>query len=162
MFSGDFRSPGWPTSPPHSTHIPMSLSQWRSQTSRPHLSQVWSTSGRSQISHSPATLMVVGSIADRLNLWRCDPERVANPTPGQSLLLATKYFPVAIPLYSMLPLLQLGSLPSLPALLVGLLAIAVVLLVGRLVMKVAWRLVIIAIIAVAVLWILGILGFQVI
>ncbi len=38
-----------------------------------------------------------------------------------------------------------------PALIVGLLAIAVVLLVGRLVMKVAWRLVIIAIIAVAVL-----------
>ncbi|KAA9398222.1 hypothetical protein Har1130_04810 [Haloarcula sp. CBA1130] len=61
----------------------------------------------------------------------------------------------------MLPLLQLGSL-SPPAILVGLLAIAVVLLVGRLVMKVAWRLVIIAIIAVAVLWILGVLGFQVI
>jgi len=61
----------------------------------------------------------------------------------------------------MLPLLQLGSL-SLPSLLVGLLAIAVVLLVGRLVMKVAWRLVIIAIIAVAVLWLLGMLGFQVI
>jgi len=62
----------------------------------------------------------------------------------------------------MLPLLQLGALPSPPAILVGLLAIAVVLLVGRFVMKVAWRLVIIAIIAVAVLWILGILGFQVI
>jgi hypothetical protein len=61
----------------------------------------------------------------------------------------------------MLPVLQLGSL-SPPSLLVGLLAIAVVLLVGRLVMKVAWRLVIIAIIAVAVLWILGIFGVQVI
>ena len=62
----------------------------------------------------------------------------------------------------MLPLLQLGSLPSPPAILVGLLAIAVVLLIGRLVMKVAWRLVIIAIIAVAVLWILGMFGVQVI
>ena len=61
----------------------------------------------------------------------------------------------------MLPVLQLGSL-SPPSLLVGLLAIAVVLLVGRLAMKVAWRLVIIAIIAVAVLWILGIFGVQVI
>jgi len=62
----------------------------------------------------------------------------------------------------MLPLLQLGSLPPPPPILVGLLAIAVVLLVDRLVMKVAWRLVIIAIIAVAVLWILGIFGVQVI
>jgi hypothetical protein len=60
----------------------------------------------------------------------------------------------------MLPVLQLGAL-SPPSLLVGLLAIAVVLLVGRLVMKVAWRLVIIAIIAVAVLWLLGMLGIQV-
>ena len=57
-------------------------------------------------------------------------------------------------------LLQLGAL-SPPSILVGLLAIAVVLLVGRLVLKVAWRLLIIAIIAVTVLWVLGILGFQV-
>lgn len=62
----------------------------------------------------------------------------------------------------MLALLQLGAFTSPPVLLAGLLLIAVVLLVGRLVMKVAWRLVIIAIIAVTVLWILGILGFQVI
>ncbi|WP_336337171.1 hypothetical protein [Haloarcula brevis] len=62
----------------------------------------------------------------------------------------------------MLSLLQVGALPSPPAILVGLLAIAVVLLVGRFVMKVAWRLVILAIVAVAVLWLLGLLGFQII
>jgi hypothetical protein len=61
----------------------------------------------------------------------------------------------------MLPLLQLGQFTSPPALLVGLVALAVVLLVGRVVMKVAWRLVVLAIIAVAVLWVLGILGFQI-
>jgi len=61
----------------------------------------------------------------------------------------------------MLSLLQLGALSSPPALLAGLLLIAVVVLVGRLVLKVAWRLVIIAIIAVTVLWVLGLLGFQV-
>jgi len=61
----------------------------------------------------------------------------------------------------MFALLQLGAIGSLPSLLIGLLLIAVVLLVGRLVMKVAWRLVIIAIIAVTVLWVLGMLGFQI-
>ena len=56
----------------------------------------------------------------------------------------------------MLPLLQFGALGSPPALLVGLVALAVVLLVGRVVMKVAWRLVLIGIVVVAVLWVLGI------
>jgi hypothetical protein len=60
----------------------------------------------------------------------------------------------------MLSVLQLGSLPGLPAVLAGLVAIALVLLVGRVVMKVAWRLVVIAIIVVATVWILGVLGFQ--
>jgi len=58
--------------------------------------------------------------------------------------------------------LQLGGVPSLPALLGGLLVIALVLLVGRFVMKVAWRIVILAIVAVAVLWLLGLFGFQII
>lgn len=62
----------------------------------------------------------------------------------------------------MFALLQFGVFSSPPVLLAGLLLVAVVLLVGRFVMRVAWRLVIIAIIAVTVLWILGILGFQVI
>lgn len=61
----------------------------------------------------------------------------------------------------MLPVLQLEPFMSPPALLVGLVALAVVLLVGRVVMKVAWRLVLIAILAVAVLWVLGIFGIQI-
>jgi len=56
--------------------------------------------------------------------------------------------------------LQSGSLTSPPALLVGVAVLAVIILVGRIVMKVAWRLVLIALIALATLWILGILGFQ--
>jgi low affinity Fe/Cu permease len=60
----------------------------------------------------------------------------------------------------MLPLLQLGPLGSPPGLLVGLIVLALVLLVGRLVLRVAWKLVILAAVAVAVLWLLGILGFQ--
>lgn len=54
----------------------------------------------------------------------------------------------------------LGPLASPPALLVGLVILAIILLVGRIVMALAWRLVVIAVIAVATLWILGILGFQ--
>ena len=59
----------------------------------------------------------------------------------------------------MLGLLQLGGIGTVPAVLTGLVLIAIVLLVGRLVMKVAWRLVVIAIIAVGVLWLLSLLGF---
>lgn len=61
----------------------------------------------------------------------------------------------------MLPALQgLGPLANPPALLVGLVLLAIILLVGRVVMAVAWRLLIIAIIVLTTLWILGILGFQ--
>ncbi|WP_276272714.1 hypothetical protein [Haloarcula litorea] len=56
----------------------------------------------------------------------------------------------------MLPVLQFGSLGSPPALLLGLLALAVVLFVGRFVMKFAWKLVLIALVVVTVLWVLGI------
>jgi len=62
----------------------------------------------------------------------------------------------------MLALLQLGSLGTVPMVLAGLVLVAIVLLVGRLVMKVAWRLVIIAIIGVGVVYVLGLLGFNVI
>ncbi|PSP92973.1 hypothetical protein BRC91_11280 [Halobacteriales archaeon QS_4_62_28] len=58
-------------------------------------------------------------------------------------------------------LLQLGGLETLPALLIGLIALAVVILVGRLVLKIAWRLVLIAVVAVAVLWLLGLVGINV-
>ncbi|WP_254271869.1 hypothetical protein [Haloarcula marina] len=61
----------------------------------------------------------------------------------------------------MFSLLQLGALGNPPALLLGLILVALVLLVGRVVMKFAWRLVLLAIIAVTVLWVLGILGFNV-
>jgi len=54
----------------------------------------------------------------------------------------------------------LEALGSPPALLLGLLALAAVVLVGRIVLNVAWKLVVIATIAVAVLWVLGTLGFQ--
>jgi len=62
----------------------------------------------------------------------------------------------------MLALLQLGGIGTVPAVLIGLILMALVLLVGRVVMKVAWRLVIIGIIAVGTLWILGLLGFSVV
>ena len=61
----------------------------------------------------------------------------------------------------MFALLQLGGLGTVPAVLIGLVLVALVLFVGRIVMKFAWRLVIIAIIAVSTLWILGLLGFSV-
>jgi len=62
----------------------------------------------------------------------------------------------------MFALLQLGSIGTVPAVLAGLVLIAIVLLVGRLMMKVAWRLVIIGIIVVSVLWLLSLLGFGVV
>jgi hypothetical protein len=57
-------------------------------------------------------------------------------------------------------ILQLGPLGSPPAILGTLLVILAVLLVGRLVMKIAWRLVMIAIAIVVALWVLGALGFS--
>jgi hypothetical protein len=58
-------------------------------------------------------------------------------------------------------LLQLGGLGTLPTVLVGLIALALVILVGRLVLKVAWRLVVLAAVAVGVLYVLGLFGIQV-
>jgi hypothetical protein len=61
----------------------------------------------------------------------------------------------------MLPVLQgLGPLADPPALLVGLVIVALIVVVGRVVMAVAWRLLVIAIIVLTTLWILGILGFN--
>lgn len=56
--------------------------------------------------------------------------------------------------------LQAGGLTSPPALLVAVAVLAVIILVGRVVMAVAWRLVIIALIVLGTLWILAILGFE--
>jgi hypothetical protein len=63
----------------------------------------------------------------------------------------------------MLPVLAegLGPLGEPPALLVGLVVLALIVLVGRIFMAMAWRLVVIGVIALSTLWILGILGFQV-
>lgn len=54
----------------------------------------------------------------------------------------------------------LGPLGSPPAILLWLLAIAAIVLVGRFLLNVAWKLVVIASIAVATLWVLGALGYQ--
>jgi len=62
----------------------------------------------------------------------------------------------------MFGLLQLGGLGTVPAILAGLVLLAIVILVGRLVMKIAWRLVIVAIVVVSVVWLLGLLGFGVV
>lgn len=52
----------------------------------------------------------------------------------------------------------LGPLGSAPSLLLGLLALAAVILVGRVVLKVAWKLVVLAVLLVGVLWLLGMVG----
>ncbi|MEF8776936.1 MAG: hypothetical protein V5A43_10620 [Haloarculaceae archaeon] len=57
--------------------------------------------------------------------------------------------------------LGLGPLAEPPALLVGLVVLALVILVGRAILAVAWRLLLIAIVVLATLWVLGILGFSV-
>ena len=58
---------------------------------------------------------------------------------------------------TMLPV-QLGPLGSPPALLLGLLALAAVIVVGRLLLSLAWKLVVIALVVVAALWVLGAIG----
>ena len=57
-------------------------------------------------------------------------------------------------------LLQLGPLGSPPGILITLLVIAAVLLVGRVLMSLAWKLVIVGVVVGATLWILGALGFS--
>lgn len=57
--------------------------------------------------------------------------------------------------------LQLGPLGSPPGILVTLVLLAVVILVGRFVLALAWRLVVIALVALGVLWVLAALGFTV-
>lgn len=54
----------------------------------------------------------------------------------------------------------LEALGSPPMLLLGLLALAAVVLVGRIVLNVAWKLVVIAVVVVGVLWLLGLVGLS--
>ncbi|WP_226010460.1 hypothetical protein [Halomicrobium salinisoli] len=56
---------------------------------------------------------------------------------------------------------QFAALGSPPTLLLGLIALLAVILVGRLVLRVAWKLVLLAAVAVAVLWVLGAVGISV-
>ncbi|ACV47881.1 MULTISPECIES: hypothetical protein [Halomicrobium] len=58
-------------------------------------------------------------------------------------------------------LLTIGGFGTIPALLVGLAALAVVILIGRIVLKFAWRLVVLAAVAVGVLYLLGLFGISV-
>lgn len=54
--------------------------------------------------------------------------------------------------------LVFGPLGTLPGLLGTLIIIAVIILVGRIVLKVAWKIVLVAIVVAAILWFLGLLG----
>lgn len=56
--------------------------------------------------------------------------------------------------------LQAGPLTSPPGLLIGVAVLALIILVGRFFLALAWRLVVIGLIALTTLWILGILGFE--
>lgn len=56
--------------------------------------------------------------------------------------------------------LQFGPLGSPPALLVALVILAAIVLVGRVVLAFAWRLVLIALLVAVVLWVLAGLGFE--
>lgn len=55
---------------------------------------------------------------------------------------------------------SLGPLAEPPGLLVGLVLLAAILIVGRIFMAIAWRLLLIAIAVVVALWVLSMLGFQ--
>ncbi|SFR92814.1 hypothetical protein SAMN05216559_1155 [Halomicrobium zhouii] len=52
----------------------------------------------------------------------------------------------------------LGPLGSVPSILLGLLALAAVILVGRFVLQIAWKLVLVALVVVGIIWLLGMVG----
>jgi hypothetical protein len=58
--------------------------------------------------------------------------------------------------------LQVGPPGQLPAILLGLVVLALIIAVGRLFLKVAWKLVLVALIIVGVLWLLGLFGLGVV
>jgi len=60
-----------------------------------------------------------------------------------------------------LTVLALGPLGSPPGIVVTLVLLALVIIVGRFLLALAWRLVIIALAALAALWVLAALGFSV-
>jgi hypothetical protein len=54
--------------------------------------------------------------------------------------------------------LQLEALGTLPGILTTLVVVAVVILVARVLLSIAWRIVIVAAVVAAILWVLGLLG----
>jgi len=60
-----------------------------------------------------------------------------------------------------LTVLALGPLGSPPGIVVTLVVLALIIVVGRFLLALAWRLVLIALAVIAVLWVLGVLGFSV-
>ena len=75
---------------------------------------------------------------------------------------ATSLIPLPGQLSSMtLSVLALGPLGSPPGIVVTLVVLALVIIVGRFLLALAWRLVLIALAVIAVLWVLGALGFSV-
>jgi len=54
--------------------------------------------------------------------------------------------------------LQLEALGTLPGILTTLVVVAVVILVARVLLSIAWRVVIVAAVIAAILWVLGLLG----
>ncbi len=60
------------------------------------------------------------------------------------------------------PVLALGPLGSPPGMLVAVVVLAVVILVGRFVLALAWKLVLVALAVLATLWVLAALGFSVV
>jgi hypothetical protein len=71
-------------------------------------------------------------------------------------------------IYDMIPpsvgslVLQAGPPGQLPAVLLGLVVLALVIAVGRLFLKIAWKLVLVALVVVGVLWLLGLFGLGVV
>lgn len=59
------------------------------------------------------------------------------------------------------PVLALGPLGSPPGIVVTLVLLALIIIVGRFLLALAWRLVLIALTVLAVLWVLAALGFSV-
>jgi hypothetical protein len=84
---------------------------------------------------------------------------------------ATRLMSSAVMVFSMIPaalstpvpdvLLALGPLGSPPALLVGLVILAVIVLVGRIMLAVAWRLILVALAVLVVLWVLTAFGISI-
>lgn len=54
--------------------------------------------------------------------------------------------------------LQFDAIASVPGILGTLILVAIVILVGRIVLRIAWKVVIVGTVLVAVLWLLGLLG----